>query len=139
MQWTDIPFDPPRTTLRQFAGLCLVVFGGMALWEALVRGHTRSRLILASLALAIGPLGLVRPEWIRWFFVGWMVLAFPIGWTVSQVHAGRDCSLACSRRSAWCSGLSVVTRSSARAARNGIRTGPPSQTPVDLRRYFKQF
>ena len=39
MHWSDIPFDPSRTTLRQFAGLWLVFFGGMALWQALVRGH----------------------------------------------------------------------------------------------------
>ena len=39
MQWSDIPFHPPRKTLRQFAGLWLVFFGGMALWQALVRGH----------------------------------------------------------------------------------------------------
>ena len=38
MQWSDIPFQPDRKTLRQFAGLWLVFFGGMALWQALVRG-----------------------------------------------------------------------------------------------------
>ena len=40
MQWSDIQFDPPRKTLRQFAGLWLVFFGGMAIWQALVRGRT---------------------------------------------------------------------------------------------------
>ena len=85
MRWNDIPFDPARATLRQFAGLCLVVFGGMALWQALVRGHTGLAIFLALLALTIGPVGLARPEWVRWIYVGWMVLAFPIGWTVSQV------------------------------------------------------
>ena len=39
MQWSDIPFHPDRKTLRQFAGLWLVFFGGMALWQALVRGR----------------------------------------------------------------------------------------------------
>ena len=28
---------------------------------------------------------MIRPEWLRSIYVGWMVLAFPIGWTVSQV------------------------------------------------------
>ena len=28
MRWSDIQFDPPRKVLRQFAGLCLVFFGG---------------------------------------------------------------------------------------------------------------
>ncbi len=85
MRWSDIQFDPPRKTLRQFAGLWLVFFGGMALWQALVRGRNWTGAVLAVLALTIGPLGLARPEWMRWIYVGWMVLAFPIGWTVSQV------------------------------------------------------
>ena len=85
MRWSDIPFDPSRATLRQFAGLWLVFFGGLALWQGLVRGQTGLATLCAVLALTIGPLGLIRPGWIRPIYVGWMVLAFPIGWTVSQV------------------------------------------------------
>ena len=85
MRWSDIPFDPSRATLRQFAGLWLAFFGGLALWQALVQGHTGLASLFAVLALTIGPMGLTRPEWLRPIYVGWMVLAFPIGWTVSQV------------------------------------------------------
>ena len=85
MQWSDIPFHPDRKTLRQFAGLWLVVFGGMALWQALVRGRPSLGLSIGALALVVGVAGLTRPEWVRLIFVGWIVLAFPIGWTVSQV------------------------------------------------------
>ena len=85
MRWSDIQFDPPRKTLRQFAGLWLVIFGGMALWQGLVRERAGLASILAVLALTIGPLGLARPDWMRRIYVGWMILAFPIGWTVSQV------------------------------------------------------
>ena len=85
MQWSDISFRPPAKTLRQFAGLWLAFFGGLALWQGLVRGQTGLATLLAVLALTIGPLGLIRPGWIRPIYVGWMVLAFPIGWTVSQV------------------------------------------------------
>ena len=85
MRWSDIPFDPPRATLRQFAGLWLIFFGGLALWEGWVRSHTGLASLWAVLALTIGPLGLIRPGWIRPIYVGWMILAFPIGWTVSQV------------------------------------------------------
>ena len=85
MRWSDIPFDPSRATLRQFAGLWLVFFGGLALWQGLVRGQTGLATLCAVLALTIGPLGLIRPGWIRPIYVGWMILAFPIGWTVSQV------------------------------------------------------
>ena len=40
MRWSDIQFDPPRKMLRQFAGLWLVFFGGMAIWEILGRGRS---------------------------------------------------------------------------------------------------
>jgi len=43
-------------------------------------------LILAGCAFAV--VGWVRPSWLRWLFVGWMILAFPIGWTISQLLIG---------------------------------------------------
>jgi hypothetical protein len=85
MRWSDIQLDPPRKTLRQFAGLWLVFFGGLALWELLGRGRTGLAAVFALLAVTIGPLGLTRPQSVRLIYVGWMVLAFPIGWTISQV------------------------------------------------------
>jgi Saxitoxin biosynthesis operon protein SxtJ len=85
MRWTDIQFDPPRATLRQFGGLWLAFFGGLALWEAFGRGRPGWAAILGLLAVTIGPMGLTRPEWIRFIYVGWMVVAFPIGWTISQI------------------------------------------------------
>jgi hypothetical protein len=85
MQWSDIPFDPPRRTLRQFAGLWLVFFAGLACWEVLKRGHAGAGLVLGLLAVTVGTLGLVRPRAVRPIFVAWMVVAFPIGWTISRV------------------------------------------------------
>src|SRR5262249_42933686 len=85
MQWSDIPFDPPRKTLRQFAGLWIACFGGLALWQAWGGGPPPQAITLGMWALGVGPIGLVRPEWLRPVYVAWMVLAFPIGWTVSQV------------------------------------------------------
>jgi hypothetical protein len=83
MKWSDIPFDPPSKTLRQFAGIWLVFFSGWAIHQGLWRGHTIAGIILAVAALTIGLLGLTRPPTVRPIYVGWMVLAFPIGWTVS--------------------------------------------------------
>ena len=40
MQWSDIQFHPPIKTLRQFAGLWLVFFGGLAIWQGTVSGHS---------------------------------------------------------------------------------------------------
>ena len=55
---------------------------------ALVRGHGTAAAIFGLLALTVGPIGLARPDWLRPIYVGWMVLAFPIGWTVSQLILG---------------------------------------------------
>lgn len=85
MQWSDIPFHPPTKTLRQFGGLCLLFFGAIAAWQGLVKGHATAAIVFGVLALTLGPIGLIRPAWVRPIFVGWMVLAFPIGWTVSRL------------------------------------------------------
>src|SRR5262245_61693204 len=85
MRWSDIQFRPTSRTLRQFAGLWLACFSGLATWEWLVRGHTNWGMLMAILALTIGPLGLVWPQRVRPVYVAWMVLAFPIGWTISQL------------------------------------------------------
>lgn len=85
MRWSDIQFDPTRKTLRQFAGLWLAFVGMLALWHGLARGRIVLALVLGLLASVVGVLGLIRPEWMRFIYVGWMVLAFPIGWTISQV------------------------------------------------------
>jgi hypothetical protein len=84
VRWSDIPFHPSKTTLRQFAVLCVVIFGGMAGWQWF---HNENRIAgsIFTVAAAIGLWGCWRPADLRPIFVGWMVLAFPIGWTVSLV------------------------------------------------------
>ena len=85
MQWSDIPFQPASRTLRQFAGLWILFFGGFAAWQWFGRENYGLALLLLGLALTIGPAGLLHPPLVRWIFVGWMCLTFPIGWTVSRV------------------------------------------------------
>jgi len=138
MRWADVPFDPSRSTLRQFAGLWLVFFGGMALWQALVKGHAQLGLSLAALAAIVGLLGLTRPEWVRFIYVGWMVLAFPIGWTVSQVMLalmffGLFTPIGLAFR--------LIGRDPLHRARPSARESywEPKPAPADLRQYFKQF
>jgi hypothetical protein len=85
MQWSDISFTPSQRTLRNFSGLWTVFFGGMAAWQYFQRGRPMVALALGAVALTVGLVGLVKPAALRWLYVGWMVLAFPIGWTVSRV------------------------------------------------------
>jgi saxitoxin biosynthesis operon SxtJ-like protein len=71
--------------LRQFAGLWLLFFVGMAGWRAW-RGHVDLRTELtAVVGLGIGAVGLWQPGAVRFIYTGWMIVAFPIGWTVSRL------------------------------------------------------
>jgi hypothetical protein len=85
MQWSDLPLNPSKRMLRQFAALWLAVFAGLAAWHAQVDERVTIAGVFAILAVTIGPLGLIAPVLIRPVFVAWTVLAFPIGWTVSRL------------------------------------------------------
>ncbi|MEQ1897784.1 MAG: SxtJ family membrane protein [Vicinamibacterales bacterium] len=85
MQWADVTRRPTDLVLRQFAGLWLLFFTGAAAWRAWHVGPDARMQALAALGLVIGSLGLWRPRAMRYFFTGWMIAAFPIGWTVSQL------------------------------------------------------
>ncbi len=74
-----------RATLRQFAGLWLICFVGLACWQWLGRGRTTAAFILAAVGLAVGLIGLVKPPAIRPLFSALMTVTFPIGWAVSHV------------------------------------------------------
>jgi Saxitoxin biosynthesis operon protein SxtJ len=138
MRWSDIQFDPPRKMLRQFSGLWLLFFGGLAFWEILGRGRPGLGTIFAVLAVTIGPLGLIRPEWVRFIYVGWMVLAFPIGWTISQI-------ILAAMFFGLFAPISLVFRllgrdTLRRARRPELHSyWEPKPGSTDLRRYFKQF
>jgi hypothetical protein len=137
MKWSDIPFNPPRKALRQFAGLWLVFFLALAAVKGW-HGHRQAGLALAALAVLAGVPGLIRPALVRWVFVGWMVLAFPIGWLVSQL------ALAVLFYGIFTPvGLWFRLR-----GRDPLgRRSPPKpdsywtekRTPEDLRRYFRQY
>ena len=88
MNWTDVTRSPSPRTLRQFAGLCLIVFGSLAawrVWRGVVDVRTEA---LGAAAVLVGVAGLARPALVRWLYTGWMIVAFPIGWTVSRVVLG---------------------------------------------------
>ena len=74
----------------------------------------------------------------RFIYVGWMVLAFPIGWTVSQVMLaimffGLFTPIGLVFR--------LIGRDPLQRTRPSGRESywEPKPTPADLRRYFKQF
>jgi hypothetical protein len=74
--------------LRQFAGLWILVLGGLAVWQGMVEGNRNAALVLAGLALVFGIGGLIRPPVIRPLFSTMMALTYPIGWVMSHLLLG---------------------------------------------------
>ena len=79
-----IDWNPTRQTLRTFAiGLVVLacVYAGWLGW------HERLSYAAAWVCGIVGGLGLVGvciPPLLRWVYVAWMVVVFPIGWCVFQ-------------------------------------------------------
>jgi hypothetical protein len=100
MSLLQVNWNPDRRQLRSFAGLWILFFGVMGVYRAWTAGafHTdiplgwhdpwRVPLLFWTVAAVIGGLGVVVPSLMRPIYVGWMVLAFPIGWVVSHVLLG---------------------------------------------------
>jgi hypothetical protein len=70
--------------LREFSGLWIVFFGGIAAWKAAAVGPTNLVYALAGLALGVGVLGLANPRRVGPIYVGWMILASPAAWLISH-------------------------------------------------------
>jgi hypothetical protein len=88
MNWSDVIKPPPEKMLRQFAGLCIVVFVGLAGWRAW-QGHAGTiTWALAAVGGIVGVIGLISPSAIRPIYTGGMIAAFTIGWTVSRIVLG---------------------------------------------------
>ena len=81
MHWRDLPIDPSRRTLRQFAALLIVFACGVGARQWLASHETRAAIVIVC-SVAIGVLGLIAPQTLRPIFVGWLVIVFPIGWVV---------------------------------------------------------
>ncbi len=138
MQWSDISFAPSSRTLRQFAGLWIIFFGGLACWHGFVRDHTTLATVFAWLAITVGPIGLLRPQAIRLVYTGCMVVTFPIGWVVSRVMLGLLFYLVFTP-------IGLLFRMMGRDALQ-LRSGSdqasfwaPKAMPSDMRNYLRQF
>jgi len=136
MQWSDAASPPPQKVLRQFAGLWVVVFGGMAAWRVWHGPFdTKAGLIMLA-AVAVGGVGLVRPATVRWIYTAWMIVAFPIGWTVSKVMLGAAFFVVFTP-------VALVFRLMRRdALQRSRRTGPshlmPKTAATNVDEYFRQ-
>lgn len=129
--------NPTRRMLRQFSVGWLVLFVGYGAYQCAWPARWPLGLGLAAAGLVGGLLGWRWPAAWRWVFAGWMLLAFPIGWLVSQLvlavmFYGIITPLA----------LVFRLRGRDRLARG--KTGAasfwlPREQPADVRRYFQQY
>ena len=85
MNFSDIPRNPDNRMLRQFAGLWMMFFVGMALSEFFRNHNTTAAIGVGALAISVGVPGLIFPRLLKPVFVGWMIVVFPIGWLVSRI------------------------------------------------------
>ena len=138
MKWSDLPLNPTAKALRQFATAWLVFFLAFGAVQYFKRGHPTLGLIVMGLAVVIGVLGLICPPAVRWIFVGWMVLAFPIGWVVSQLILVLMffCVLT---PVAWFFRLRGRDLLHRRPSPAGASLWVPKEMPTDMRRYFRQY
>src|SRR5438552_1853754 len=137
MAWFYLLPPPTQRVLRQFSGAWLVFFLALGARQYFGRGHHAAGLALAVVAIVIGSLGLLKPAAVRWLFVSWMVLAFPIGWVISQIilaliFYGLLTPIAFVFR---LQGRDLLCRKPT-PGRQSFWT--PKQTPHDVRSYFRQ-
>ena len=135
----EAPPAVTKGTLRQFAGLCLGILGGLFAWSASQHhgAPTTSAWIALGVALAVGLPGLVYPPAIRPVFLGAMALTQPIGHVIGTVLMGLIYY-------GLMTPLALVFRIAGRDAL--ARRGPalasywePKGQPGDVRRYLRQY
>ena len=138
MTWSDIPFKPTTRALRQFAGAWLIFFLAFGAHQYLARRHPSAGLALMGVAIAVGLLGLAKPSAVRWLFISWMVVAFPIGWLVSLLML----------LLMFYGIITPVAMLFRLRGRDLLRRRPdphrttfwmPKETPQDVRSYFRQY
>jgi len=138
MKWSDIPFNPSRKVLRQFAALWLVCFMALGASQYFAKGRPQLGLALAAAAVIIGLPGLIWPPLLRWLFVACTVLTFPIGWLISLLVLWALYFLVLTPVAVFfrLRGRDLLGR---KPAPERDSFWEPKQTPRDLRSYFRQY
>jgi hypothetical protein len=138
MRWSDLPLKPSSRVLRQFAAAWLIFFLAVGVFRYVVRGQQQIGIAFGVVAVVVGLVGLIRPAAVRWLFVCATVVAFPIGWVVSQIMLvvmfyGILTPLAVLFRMRGRDLLAL------RPAPNRPTYWTPKQTPENMRSYFRQY
>ena len=91
----DMHWHPSDRRLRQFGILCMLFSAALLVRWSWHLGKTSLAHQLASPAFIgaiivslIGAIGLFKPFVLRPLYVGWMIAAFPISWTMTKLILG---------------------------------------------------
>jgi hypothetical protein len=135
--FAEAPARATDRTLRQFAGLWVVVFAALACWQYLGRGHQTAATLLAVLAVGVGLPGLAWPAFIRPVFTTATAVTYPIGWVVSHLVLGALYYGVFTPVALW---FRLTGRDAlARRKRPDLSSHwVPKATPADVRSYFRQ-
>ncbi len=138
MKWSDIQFQPSKKVLRQFAAAWLVFLLAWAAYQWLARGHHTAGWVLGALGVIVGGIGLAVPLTVRWLYVGCMIVAFPVGWVVSQVVVALMYYVVLTPVAMFFRwrGRDLLNRAPS-PERTSFWT--PKSQPQDVRRYFRQY
>jgi hypothetical protein len=134
----DIHWNPSSRQLRQFAVLQAIFFTAVAAGLYHRTGSAPSAAILLAASLLAALLGLALPSWLRWIFVGWILVAFPVGWLVSHALLAALFYLVFTPIAAMMKvcGYDPMQRRPDRQATSYWKPRPPQD---DTERYFKQY
>lgn len=138
MNWRNLALHPKPKVLRQFSAGWLVLFLGMGLHRWLALGDSGLGLLLLGLGILVGIGGLVRPGWVRWLFAAWMLLAWPLGWLISQASLAIMFYLVITPVALF---FKLRRRDALGLQRDPGRASywAPVQENHDIRRYFRQY
>ncbi|MFM7315814.1 MAG: SxtJ family membrane protein [Isosphaeraceae bacterium] len=139
MQWSDIPKKPTDKMLRQFGLLCLVFFGGIAIYGLYSESNNQGSVAFALIAFLSGLAAILKPSLLKYIFIGWMILAFPIGFVVSKILLLSIFLLVFMPVSLI---FRLIGRDALALRRKSAQTDTywlPKQQPADPSRYLRQY
>ncbi len=85
MRWSDATTRPSDRKLREFALTAVIILAILAVWRLLTPGGLELAACYAAAAVVVGAVGAVKPCWLGPIFTLWIIVAFPIAWTVSHL------------------------------------------------------
>jgi len=88
MRWSEIPRNPPISTLRWFGIIAMSWFGAVACLAWNTSENEIEALSLVVISLLLGSVGLAAPALLRIPFVCSLIVTFPIGWFISHLVLG---------------------------------------------------